>query len=98
VAKFDALRRITKTDTKLYEIASVMHGYAITDAVEYLKDMDPTDFAVLNTFFIKMNFGFTGKVFMECEKEECGFTSIVPIPFQDGYFLPKIRPDLSYEN
>lgn len=98
IATNDVLRRISKTDVKLYEIASVMVGMAITDAVEYLKMMDPVDFAVLNTFFIKMNFGFTGKVFMQCEKEECGYNSIIPIPFQDGYFLPKIGLDLSNEN
>ncbi|MCK9428486.1 MAG: hypothetical protein M0R17_00565 [Candidatus Omnitrophica bacterium] len=93
-----ALRKLKIDDAKLLEIASVLHGMGITDGIEMLENLDPTDFAVINNFFIKMNFGFNKSAFLTCEKEECGFTSIVPIPFQDGYFLPKIGPDLSYED
>lgn len=98
VREYDVFRKLTAVDVKIYEIASVMYGMAITDATEYLLQLDPTDFAVLNTFFIKMNFGFTEKAFLKCEKEECGYSSIVPIPFQPGYFLPKIGPDLSNQD
>jgi hypothetical protein len=94
----DSLRTLGKDDIKLYEIASVMFGIGITDAVEKLESMDPHDFAVLNNFYIKMNFGFTQTAFMKCEKEECGYLNIVPVPFQSGFFLPKIGPDLSNQN
>jgi len=98
VRENDFMRKLTIVDTKIYEIASVMYGMSITDATEYIKSLNPTDFAVLNTFFLKMNFGFTEKAFIKCEKEECGYSSIVPIPFQPGYFLPKIGPDLSNQD
>lgn len=91
-------RKLEIDDVKILELASIISGKSITDASEYLSDLDPTDFAVLNTFYLKMNFGFTQEAFMKCEKEECGFSSIIPVPFQSGYFLPKIRPDLSNEN
>ena len=98
VRENDFMRKLNVVDTKIYEIASVMYAMSITDATEFIKSLDPTDFAVLNTFFLKMNFGFTEKAFIKCEKEECGYSSIVPIPFQPGYFLPKIGPDLSNQD
>lgn len=98
VRENDAFRKLTPADIKIYEIASVMFGMSITDAVEYLENLDPTDFAVINTFFIKMNFGFVEKAFLKCEKEECGFSSIIPVPFQSGFFLPQVGPDLSNQS
>lgn len=94
----DSIRKLTPVDLKLYELSSVIYGMSITDAMEMLLNQTPTDFAVINYFFLKMNFGFNEKAMLRCEKEECGYLSVVPVPFQSGYFLPKIRPDLSYED
>ena len=91
-------RKVEIDDIKILEIASVISGMSITTATEFLDNLDPTDFAVINTFYIKMNFGFTQEAFLTCEKEECGHSSPIPLPFQSGYFLPKIRPDLTNEN
>ena len=94
----DSLRVLGADDTKIYELASVMFGMGITDAVEYIENLDPHDFAVINTFYSKINFGFTQTAFMKCDKEECGYSTIVPVPFQDGYFLPQVGPDLSNQS
>jgi hypothetical protein len=86
----DSYRKTTKSDIRKYEIASVMQGVSITDAIEYINDMNIIDFTKLHTAYKKMNFGFTETVVTKCEKEECGYSNIVPVPFQSGYFLPEI--------
>lgn len=94
----DSLRVLGPDDTKIYELASVLYGMGMTDAVEYLENLDPHDFAVINNFHSKLNFGFTQTAFMKCEKEECGYSTIVPVPFQNGFFLPQVGPDLSNQS
>jgi hypothetical protein len=51
----DNIRKLTQVDIKLYELSSVIFGMGITDALEMLLNLNPTDFAVINTFFLRMN-------------------------------------------
>lgn len=94
IKQFENYRRITESDVKRYRIASVFDGKSIESALEFMADLNPIDNAVLTTQFDRCNMGMTDIAAINCEKEECGNTNLVPVPFRSEYFIPRIGPDL----
>lgn len=94
IKQFENYRRITEVDVERFRIASVFDNKSIESALEFMAALDPVDNAVLTTQFNRCNMGMTDMVAINCEKEECGNTNLVHVPFRSEYFVPRIGPDL----
>ena len=98
IRKFSSLREISEAEIKLYRIASVIEGMSIETAMEFIHELSLIDYAVLNTKFEECNLGLNNVALIKCEKEECGHVNAIHIPFRNGYFIPRIGPDLVDKN
>lgn len=94
IKQFENYRRITDADVKRFRIASLIDGKSLETALEFMAELSPIDNAVLNTQFDRCNMGMTDIAALNCEKEECENTNLVPVPFRSEYFVPRIGPDL----
>ena len=96
IRTFEGFRKITALDVKRFRIASVITGKSIETAIELMDSLSVIDYSVLVTQFDNCNMGMTDIAAVECnnEKEECGNINLIPIPFRNEYFVPRIGSDL----
>ena len=96
IRSFEGFRKIKPEDVKMFRIASLIAGKSIESALELIASLSVVDYSVLNTQFDRCTMGMTDISAIECnnDKEECGHINLIPIPFRNEYFIPRIGPDM----